>query len=52
MRRKKNHRKNRTNHNHNHNNMTTFRSFRSSNIRNERITATKYTNADWFRRWV
>ncbi len=43
MRRKKN---NRTTNNHNNNNMTTFRIFRSSNIRNERITATKYTNAD------
>ncbi len=49
MRLKKNNRT--TNHNHN-NNMTTFRSCRSSNIPNERITATKYTNADWFRRWV
>ncbi len=50
MRRKKNNHNPRTNcnhnHTHNHNNMTTFRSFRSSNIRNERITATKYTNAD------
>ena len=46
MRCKKNNRKNRTNCNHNHNNMTTFKIFRSSNIRNERITATKYTNAD------
>ena len=54
MRCKKNNHKHRINCNHNHNNnhdnnhnnMTTFKIFRSSNIRNERITATKYTNAD------
>jgi len=31
---------------HSSSNFTTFRIFKSSNIQNERIIATKYTNAD------